>query len=423
MTKREKTCSKCHRITKGHPLPIGVNCELTIEKICCKCKNPIKGHPKPTGANCEFGRCRSSRSQSVQHNNDLSIKTITVQPTKESYFDVSKRKMLVCACCGRLTPGISSDEIYLYSTVSKSIHYHGNYNFLKRMLTRLQYNEDVPDGVRVCYDLNHRLGAKFERLSSIPLDFRGVVYNNATQCDVTLRICFECRDSIQKGPDTLNKPPWAAYANGWATGSWPEQFEDASEAEMKMVVRGSLNFSSMMVAGEKNKILSSHVVTRMAKMGPTEKLPRDLDVCDIMVIYSNASLETKDLLNKKWVRCRRYLLHDMLNWLRKNNSSYGDIDEPVFTGSKDEESILSNLVTDDEDNGVLLKEIWSSGDRPGAANSVSESNTAYFDLSSEMMLGVTDGDIGVVEQLKHFLVKNKSEFADNKDQKFLELRL
>ena len=417
MTKREKTCSKCHRPITGHPLPIGVNCELTIEKLCSKCKNPIKGHPKPTGSNCEFGRGIRSKSQNVPHTKDSSKKTHSVQPTKESYFDVGRRKMLVCACCGRLTPGISSDEIYLYSTVSKSIHYHGNYNFLNRILTRLQYNENVPDGVRLCYDLNRRLGARFEKLSSIPLDFRGVVYN-ATQCDVTLRFCFECRDSIQKGSDTLNKPPWAAYANGWATGCWPEQFEDASEAEIKMVVRGSLNFSSMMVAGEKNKILSSHIVTRMAKMGATEKLPRDLDVCDILVIYSNASLETKDLLNKKWVRCRRYLLHEILNWLRKNSSSYDDIDEPVFIGDKNEERILSNLVTDDEDNGVLLKEIWSCGDRPGAANSVSESNTAYFDLSSEMMLGVTDGDIGVVEQLKHFLVKNKSNFADNKDQKF-----
>ena len=75
MTKREKICSKCHRITKGHPLPIGVNCELTKEKICCKCKNPIKGHPKPTGSNCEFGRGIRSKSQNVPHTKGSSKKT------------------------------------------------------------------------------------------------------------------------------------------------------------------------------------------------------------------------------------------------------------------------------------------------------------------------------------------------------------
>ena len=75
---------------------------------------------------------------------------------------------------------------------------------------------------------------------------------------------------------------------------------------------------------------------------------------------------------------------------------------------------MSNLVSDEEDNGVLLKEIFLSGDRPGAANAVSESSTAYFDLSSEMMLNATGGNGGVVEQLKHFLVKTKSDFADNK---------
>ena len=63
MTKREKACSKCHRPITGHPLPIDVNCELTIEKVCSKCKNPIKGHPKPTGSNCEFGRGIRSKSK------------------------------------------------------------------------------------------------------------------------------------------------------------------------------------------------------------------------------------------------------------------------------------------------------------------------------------------------------------------------
>ena len=115
MNKRKKTCSKCQRLINGHPLPIGVNCELTKEKVCFKCKMPIKGHPKPTGANCEFGKSMPSKTQGVQ-------------PTKESYFDVGKRKMEVCACCGRLTPGVSSDEVYLYSAVSHTANCHGNFH-------------------------------------------------------------------------------------------------------------------------------------------------------------------------------------------------------------------------------------------------------------------------------------------------------
>ena len=47
MTKREKTCSKCHRITKGHPLPIGVNCELTIEKYVVNVKILLKDIQNP----------------------------------------------------------------------------------------------------------------------------------------------------------------------------------------------------------------------------------------------------------------------------------------------------------------------------------------------------------------------------------------
>mgnify|MGYP001169804599 CR=1 FL=1 len=382
-------------------------------RICFKCKKPIKGHPKPTGARCEFGTLESSFDTIA----DVFDIPHRVRPDKESYFDVEKRQMLVCACCGRLSTGISSEEIHLYSTVSKSEDFHGNYKFFKRMILRLQYSEIVPDGVYACYDLHRRLGPRFKKLSSIPLDIRGVVYNGS-QCDVILRLCLECRDSLMKGNDTSKTPPWAAYANGWTTGTWPVQFNDVSEAEVKMIVRGSLHFSSMVVAGEKNKILSSHVVTRMGNVGATEKLPRNLDLDDIMVVFSNASLDTKDLLNKKWVRCRRYLLHEMLNWLRKNSSAYCDVLESSFIGDKKDDCVLNNLVSDEEDNGQLLKEIFTSGDRPGASNAVSESSAAYFDLSSDLMLSATECDRGVVKQLKHFLVKSKSDFADNKGSSF-----
>ena len=42
----------------------------------------------------------------------------------------------------------------------------------------------------------------------------------------------------------------------------------------------------------------------------------------------------------------------------------------------------------------------------------------YFDLTSDLMLSATEGNHGVVNQLKHFLVKSKSDFADNKGSSF-----
>ena len=150
-----------------------------------KCKRPIKGHLKPTGVNCNF----ETVTNAAEIQDDVSANSQRVQPVKKSYFDVDNRKMLVCACCGRLSPGKSSEEIHLYSTVSHTSNYHGNYNFLKRMLLRLKYCERVPNGVRLCYDLHHRLGIRFKKLSSIPLDYRGVVYNGS-QCDVVVRFLF-----------------------------------------------------------------------------------------------------------------------------------------------------------------------------------------------------------------------------------------
>ena len=79
-------------------------------RICFKCKKPIKGHPKPTGARCEFGTLESSFDTIA----DVFDIPHRVRPDKESYFDVEKRQMLVCACCGRLSTGISSEEIHLY---------------------------------------------------------------------------------------------------------------------------------------------------------------------------------------------------------------------------------------------------------------------------------------------------------------------
>ena len=161
------------------------------KKLCCKCKRPIKGHPKPTGANCVFGICLNTAPvyrESVK-------KPPRCKPTKESYFDVSNREMLVCACCGRYTSGASSEEIHLYSIVSKTSDCHGNYDFLNRMLARLKYSESVPVGVSNCYNLHHRLGLRFQKLASIPLDIRGVVCKGS-HCEVVLRFCFECRDVL-----------------------------------------------------------------------------------------------------------------------------------------------------------------------------------------------------------------------------------
>ena len=338
----------------------------------------------------------------------------STQPLKEAYFEVERRMMVSCACCGRLNAGIECEVIHMYSCVSHSVQVHGNKIFFDQVIERLQYLDYIPSGVRQFYDLRHHFGSRYERLSCVPLDWRGVV-RNGSECDVLLRFCFECRDSLTKGKG--KRSPWAALANGWTTGTFPEKFCDVSEAEMKMVVRGSLCFSSLIIAGVKNKILSSHIVTRMAKMGACEILPRNLDLNDIMVIFSNASPEAKDMIKRKWVRCRKSLLFEILEWLRKNSTAYHDI-APCAAGDLDDDSTLDHLVSDEEDSGALLKQVWVAGDRPGAGNAVSESHTAYYDLTSDVLLSASNSNGGVVEKLKHYLVRNKAEFADNKHVNF-----
>ena len=379
--------------------------------ICSKCKRPVKGHRKPTGAMCTY-KTQITKSKMTDFPPRAHIPS--TQPRKEAYFDVERRMMVSCACCGRLHASIECEVIHMYSCVSHSVQVHGNKKIFERVIERLQYLDYIPMGVRHFYDLSHHFGSRYERLSCVPLDWRGVV-RNGSECDVLLRFCFECRDSLTKGKG--KRPPWAALANGWTTGTFPREFSDVSEAEMKMLVRGTLCFSSLIIAGVKNKILSSHVVTRMAKMGPCEILPRNLDLNDIMVIFSNASPESKDMIKKKWVRCRKILLLKILEWLRMNSPAYRDI-SPCAAGDSDGDITLDHLVSDEEDDGALLKQVWVAGDRPGAANAVSESHTAYYDLSSDVLLSASNPNGGVIQNLKHYLVRNKAEFADNKHVHF-----
>ena len=56
----------------------------------------------------------------------------STQPLKEAYFEVERRMMVSCACCGRLNAGIECEVIHMYSCVSHSVPVHGNKKFLTK---------------------------------------------------------------------------------------------------------------------------------------------------------------------------------------------------------------------------------------------------------------------------------------------------
>jgi hypothetical protein len=254
--------------------------------------------------------------------------------------------------CGRLSALRIARNAHLYSHVEASKIVHVEYHFLAQMLKCLQYAESIPEEVRAHYDLSSKLGFRYSTLSNMPLDYRGVVLDGS-ECDVILCFCNECINSINV---SKGKPPWAAYANGWITGVAPTKFQNMSHAEMKMLRLGDLNFCTMHIAGRQNDILSSHIVTRISKYPRERSLPRSLDQSDLKVIFTNASIMDIQQLKKKWVRVRKKLFCEAVNHWRIHSPAYVDIPEKDWNLPDD--GNFEKLVSDEEDNGDLLKNIW-----------------------------------------------------------------
>ena len=368
-------------------------------RVCSSCKYPLRGHPLPRGKSCQrkskvFTYCKK-------------------RPDVMNFYSERNRNMLTCACCGRLSALKEVREVHLYSHVQASNIIHGESLFLAKMFKCLEYKETIREGLREFYDISTKYGLRYSTLSNMPLDYRGVVLNGS-ECDVILRFCNDCISSINVGN---GKPPWAAYRNGWVTGVAPTKFQSMSAAEVKMLRLGDLNFSTMHIAGRQNGILSSHIVTRMSKYPRERSLPRNLDQSDLKVIFTNANLEDMKQLHKKWIRVRKELFSDAVQHWRVNSAAYADISEKEW--NLPENGILEGLVSDEKDNGDLLKNIWKSNDRVAGGDQVFESCVMHLDLSEEVMLSLPNPKSKyAIDNLRRFLISSKGEFADNKDRYF-----
>ena len=361
---------------------------------------PVKGHMLPIGDKCS----------GYSHIEVLERR----QPQEADYFSKENREMKTCACCGRLSSFKNVKLVNLYSQVEKNNVIRHETGVLEAMLKKLRYMNGVPQGVKKHYDLSQRYGPRFQLLASIPLDHRGVIFVGS-ECDVTVVICKECLDSLKVKSN--KNPPWAAYANGFVTGIIPDEFRDMSIAETKMLRLGTLNFLTLCVAGRYNGVLSSHITTRMGERCPSELLPRNIGDSDVKVIFSNASYSDQEFIKKKWLRVRKKKVCNASTWLRNNSIAYVcSIKENLNVA---DEEILESLARSEDDNGELLKSVWRSGDRVANGEAVYESSVLQIDLSDQIVMSLTDHNTkNMVENLKKFLIRNKSEFANNKDRKF-----
>ena len=81
--------------------------------------------------------------------------------------------------------------------------------------------------------------------------------------------------------------------------------------------------------------------------------------------------------------------------------------------------ILESLVKNEDDNEELLRNVWRSGDRVANGEAVHESSVLQIDLSDQVIMSLTEHNKkNRVENLIKFLIRNKSEFAYNKDKQF-----
>ena len=369
-------------------------------RLCSKCKRPVKGHNLPIGDKCSY----YTRIE----------KAVKIKPDEATFYAKENRQMETCACCGRLSALKNIKYVDLYAQVETNNIIHLENELLERMLERLRYMDEIPQGVKKHYDLSQWYGLRFQILSSIPLDHRGVVFDGS-ECNVSLVMCNECLNSLKVKSN--KKPPWASYANGWATGVVPKELSNLSVAETKMLRLGTLNFLSLCVAGRHNGVLSSHITTRMGELSPTELLPRNIGDSDVKVIFSNASYTDQELIKKKWLLVRRKIVCAGIKWLRKNSIAYAN--DVAENENLNKEGILESLVRNEDDNGELLRNVWRSGDRVANGEAVHESCVLQIDLSDQVMMSLTEHNKkNRVENLKKFLIRNKSEFANNKDTKF-----
>ena len=248
-------------------------------KLCSKCKRPVKGHEPPIGDKCSYRTCIE--------------KATKIKPDEATYYSKENRQMETCACCGRLSALKNVKHVDLYAQVETSNIIHKETRLLEQMLERLQYMDEIPQGVKNHYNLCQWYGPRFQILLSIPLDHRGVVFDGS-ECNVSLVMCNECLNSLKVKSN--KRPPWASYANGWATGVVPKELSDLSVAETKMLRLGTLSFLSLCVAGRHNGVLSSHITTRMGELCPTELFPRNIGDSDVKVIFSNASYTDQEFI-------------------------------------------------------------------------------------------------------------------------------
>lgn len=368
-------------------------------RVCSKCKFPLRGHPLPRGKNCQ----RTS----------ISFIQERERPDVTDFYTESNRNMVTCACCGRLSASRIVQNVHLYSYVQTSNIIHGESFFLAQMFKCLQYRNVLPEELTKHYDLGLKFGRRYSKLSNIPLDHRGVVLNGS-ECDVILRFCNDCILSIK---ESKGKPPWASFANNWVTGVAPKKFQDMSAAEIKMLRLGDLSFCTMNIAGRQNGILTSHVVTRMSIYPRERLLPRDLDQCDLKVIYSNATVEDIEQLNKKWILVRKKLFTEAVEYWRTNSAAYADIPEREWNHPIN--GTLDSLVSNEGEDDDLLKRIWKSNDRVAGGDQIYESSIMHIDLAEEVLLSLTDPrPENVKQKLKRFLIRSKGEFSDNKDKHF-----
>ena len=117
------------------------------------------------------------------------------------------------------------------------------------------------------------------------------------------------------------------------------------------------------------------------------------------------------------MRVRKKLFCEAVNHWRIHSPAYADIPEKDWNLPND--GNFEKLVSDEEDNGDLLKDIWKSNDRVAGGDQVFESCVMHVDLSEEVMLSLIDPKPkNVIENLRRFLIRSRGDFADNKEKYF-----
>ncbi|POM81938.1 Hypothetical protein PHPALM_34 [Phytophthora palmivora] len=202
----------------------------------------------------------------------------------------------------------------------KFMRVHENSNLLRVMKVRLRSQPNLPPGLQNCYDASDLNGA----LGGILLSRAGII---EFEGKVKLQICIPCKTSL------LDKkrahPPKFAIANGLWMGRVPAIFEDSTFTENAMLKLSQPMHYISVVRGGKHSSLRSHAYFFRAEPAPPAQiLPRDVvtqGLIGVTIVRAMTPEQQATTLKQYDVRVSR--LQDQLDWYKKNNHLYANIEE------------------------------------------------------------------------------------------------